>query len=83
MAARPGIPTVSLREARSGSRARRADCATALREALQEFGFAAVSDHDIDPDLIRRTYDCCHRFFDLGHDEKQLVGGSPGGAPSV
>ena len=80
MATSAGIPTVRLRDYASGNRAAQSRFAAALRDALQEYGFASVSDHGIDPDLIRRTYRCCKRFFELEVREKLKLGGSPGGA---
>ncbi|MBO9581662.1 MAG: isopenicillin N synthase family oxygenase [Sphingobium sp.] len=56
-----------------------ADFAQAIGGSFREFGFALVTDHGIDPDLIARGWDLAKRFFALPEAAKRayLV---PGGA---
>ncbi len=60
----PSLPVISLAADASGLPA-------ALADSFGRFGFAMVSDHGIDAELIARAWDLTARFFALPDTEKR------------
>ncbi len=67
----PTIPVLDLRQFQAGGAAARA-FTHALGEALSHFGFFALENHGISPELIRRAYTATEAFF-LRPDETRLA----------
>jgi isopenicillin N synthase-like dioxygenase len=78
------VPTLSLAHWREAERAEddlaKRDFADRLDDAFGRYGFAAVVDHGIDPEVIDRAYAVAEAFFSLPENEKAktIVPGSAG-----
>jgi isopenicillin N synthase-like dioxygenase len=59
------IPVVSLKDFRSDSLDHQQAFASTIGKALEEIGFFAVVDHDVDANLIRNAYRVAQAFFEL------------------
>ena len=64
------IPSVDLNDFLSEDPSRKAQFVKELGEAYEEIGFAAVTNHRINDDLIKRLYDQIELFFDLPESVK-------------
>ncbi len=74
------IPTVDLRQFRSGDESARRRLIDTLGRGLTEFGFFNLEGHGIDAQLISRGYEAFRDFFDLGEDVKKRYSGEEAGA---
>jgi isopenicillin N synthase-like dioxygenase len=74
------VPTLRLSDAASEGDETRRHFAGALRDALQDFGFACLTDHGVAPDLITEVYAAAEQFFGQSEANKEIAGAGPGGA---
>jgi isopenicillin N synthase-like dioxygenase len=51
-----------------------------LGRSFREYGFAAIADHGLDPELIKQAYACAEAFFALPVEAKLKYAGVEGGA---
>ncbi|UBF25539.1 isopenicillin N synthase family oxygenase [Kovacikia minuta CCNUW1] len=64
------IPVLNLQDFRADASHRKAFIAQ-LGGALEDIGFFAVTNHDVDPQLIRTAYRLAQEFFELPEDIKR------------
>jgi isopenicillin N synthase-like dioxygenase len=74
------IPTVDLRQFRSGDEAARRRFIDAMGRGLTEFGFFNLEGHGIDAQLISRGYEAFRAFFELDEDVKKRYSGAEASA---
>lgn len=73
------VPTLSLSTFTHGSPLERETFVTVLGEALKTFGFVTLADHNIDPALIRKTYQMIEDLFALDVPTKERYTMAQGG----
>ncbi|MEC9465170.1 MAG: 2-oxoglutarate and iron-dependent oxygenase domain-containing protein, partial [Myxococcota bacterium] len=64
------IPVIDLNDFTSGQEADRKRFVKTLGEALVDLGFFAVTNHGVDPTLIKRAYSLSESFFSLQEERK-------------
>ena len=77
--ARIGIPVLDMRDYTEGDAARKARFVKTWGDALKEFGFVSITNHQIDPAQIRQAYAMFEQFYNLPASVKERYGGVHGG----
>ncbi|PKX96252.1 isopenicillin N synthase family dioxygenase [Aspergillus novofumigatus IBT 16806] len=67
------IPIIDLSKLHSSNVEERRELAREIDQACTKVGFFYIKNHGISEELIKKTYEAAHRFFDLAEGEKMKV----------
>ncbi|MEB3196049.1 MAG: 2-oxoglutarate and iron-dependent oxygenase domain-containing protein [Candidatus Sericytochromatia bacterium] len=76
--ARIQIPVLNMQHYTQGDANQKAEFVRTWGEGLRELGFVAIENHQVDPALIRQTYQLFESFFQLPKEAKERYAGVGG-----
>jgi isopenicillin N synthase-like dioxygenase len=65
------VPELSLMSFVAGSKTDKTRFVDNVFSGLKEYGFIVLSDHTVDPEITKKSYDLIHEFFSMPLEEKK------------